>query len=416
MLLKVQEIGFLFKSSKILDEVTFQVKSGEILGVMGPNGSGKTTLLRCITHVLKPSHGTILVGRRDVTSLSRKEIAQTIGVVPQSSTVDFAFTAFEIVMMGRTPHISRFGPESKKDYEIARKAMHQTDTLHLSDRIFDELSGGEKQRVIIARALCQQPRILLLDEPTIHLDIGSQFEIMDLVKRLSRREKIAVIAVLHDLNLAASYCDSLILLNRGTIVSAGPPKDVLTPENIRKTYNIQVLVGRHPLTNAPFVTPYSSPGQQRKGVTIHVVCGGGSGSHLLSFLSSRSFNVTAGVLNVLDSDFETAKALNVTVVGEIPFSQITEESAEANISLAKQADIVVLTDFPVGFGNLKNVEVIEAALDMNIPVIVIDATPVEEKDFTDGTLSEYFARLRNKGAFFVESTEEALERIRTWRR
>ena len=410
MLLQIEDVDFYYESSKILNKITFQVKKGEILGVMGPNGSGKTTLLRCISNVLTPVHGTVLIDRQHVTSLTRKEIAQTIGVVPQSSHIDFAFTAFEIVMMGRTPHIGRFGRESVKDYEIARKAMQKTDTLHLSDRLFDELSGGEKQRVIVARALCQQPRILLLDEPTIHLDMGCQFEIMDLVKELCTQEDMVVVTVLHDLNLAAQYCDNIILLDSGAIVSAGPPNNVLTPENIKKTYDIHVLVGRHPLTNAPFITPYKPP-KMDKAITIHVVCGGGSGSHLMSLLSYKSFTITAGVLNVLDSDFETAKTLNIEVVGEIPFSQIGEESEKMNIDLVKKADIIVLTDFPVGFGNLKNIEVVEKALDMHKLVIVINMTSIEEKDFADGLLKEYLTRLKGKGALFVRNIEEALRTI-----
>lgn len=415
MLLKIENIDFYYKSTKILDRITFQVKSGEFLGIMGPNGSGKTTLLRCITNVLKPCRGTVLIDRNEVHTLTRKEIAKTMGVVPQTSTVDFAFTVFEIVLMGRTPHIDDFGRESAKDYEIVRNAMEVTNTSHLSDRIFEELSGGEHQRVIIARALAQQPQILLLDEPTIHLDIGCQLELLDLIRRLGKQEEIVVIAVFHDLNLAAQYCDSLILLDNGRIVSAGLPEHVLTPENIKKVYNIGAFVRRHPLTNAPYVTPYVSPRKEKsKGITVHLVCGGGSGSHLMSLLSNNSFDVTAGVLNVLDSDFRTARALTMTVVGEIPFSQITQKSAETNLDLAKKADIVVLTDFPVGFGNLKNIEVAETALKMGTTVIVVDSTPLEEKDFTEGILKEHFTRLKAGGALVVKSVDEAFDAIENY--
>ncbi len=409
MLLRIEGIDFRYESTIVLDRVTFEVKSGEFLGVMGPNGSGKTTLLKCLTRVLKPYRGTVLIDRQDITLLNRKKIAQTVGVVPQSSEISFAFTVFDIVLMGRTPHIKTFGLESEKDYEITRKALELTRTRHLSERTFDQLSGGEKQRVIIARALAQEPHILLLDEPTIHLDIGCQFEILNLVRTLCKQEEMVLIAVLHDLNQASQFCDRLILLNNGTVVSIGTPEDVLTPENIKKTYNVDVLLNNHPVTNALYVTPYTIPEKACGGV-IHVVCGGGSGSHLMHILS-RTFTVTTGVLNVLDSDFKTARSLNITVVGEIPFSQITEESSKTNAALVKEADIVVLTDFPVGFGNLKNVEAVETALDRNTPVIVIDSTPVEEKDFTDGELKDHFSRLKEKGALFVKNIHEAVEKI-----
>ena len=409
MLLRIEGIDFRYESTIVLDRVTFEVKSGEFLGVMGPNGSGKTTLLKCLTRVLKPYRGTVLIDRQDITLLNRKKIAQTVGVVPQSSEINFAFTVFDIVLMGRTPHIKTFGLESKKDYEITRKALELTRTLHLSERTFDQLSGGEKQRVIIARALAQEPHILLLDEPTIHLDIGCQFEILNLVRTLCKQEEMVLIAVLHDLNQASQFCDRLILLNNGTVVSIGTPKDVLTPVNIKKAYNVDVLLNNHPVTNALYVTPYTIP-QKAHGGVIHIVCGGGSGSHLMNILSC-TFTVTAGVLNVLDSDFKTARSLNITVVGEIPFSQITEESSKINAGLVKEADIVVLTDFPVGFGNLKNVEAVETALDRNTPVIVIDSTPVEEKDFTDGELKDHFSSLKEKGALFVKNIHEAVEKI-----
>ena len=418
MLLKVKNIDFSYESSKTLDDITFQVKGEVFLGVMGPNGSGKTTLLRCISNVLSPHHGTVLIDKNDIRSLRRKDIAKNIGVVPQTSKVDFAFTVLEIVLMGRTPHIEGFKTESSMDYEITRNAMKSTNTLHLSDRAFDELSGGEKQRVIIARALAQQPKILLLDEPTVHLDISCQFEIMDLVKRLNEQEKIVVISVFHDLNLAAQYCDNLLLLDDGKIVSIGPPDDVLTPENIKNTYHVDVIIKKHPFMNTPYVTPYVPLKQQdcQKEITVHIVCGGGSGSQLMMLLSNNSLNITAGVLNVLDSDFETAKTLNVTVVGEIPFSQITQKSHETNIDLIKKADLVLLTDFPVGFGNLKNIEAVEIARDMNIPVIVIESTLLEQKDFTDGELKKYFTRLKNKKALFVGDTEEACKIVEEFHR
>lgn len=413
MLLKIDNLDFLYQSSKVLDEVTFEVKSGEFLGIMGPNGSGKTTLLRCISNVLSPQVGTVFIDGKNVQKLSKKEIAKKIGVVPQTSNIDFAFTVAELVLMGRTPHVERFKSENTYDFEITEKAMKLTNILHLAERTFDELSGGEKQRVIIARALAQEPQILLLDEFTVHLDINSQFEILKLVRNLSKEKEIVVMAVFHDLNLAAQYSDKLILLDNGKIISMGLPEEVLTPENIQKAYHIDAIVKRHPITNTPHVTPclFTKNDKKRKGRSVHVVCGGGSGSDIMRLLLDKGFKVTTGVLNILDSDFETAKNLKIPVIGELPFSQITNESHKSNIELIKKADVVVVTDFQIGLGNLKNIEAAETALDSKMPVVIIDSSPISHKDFIGGDLEKHFNQLREKQAVFVRNPEEALKII-----
>lgn len=413
MIIDIAGVSFKYESLDVLKDVTFNAKKGEFLGIMGPNGSGKTTMLKCISNTLTPNCGVILIDKTDVKSFSRKDAAKQMAVVPQATDIDFSFTIEEIVLMGRTPYLGGFRSESGKDRKIAQEAMDATNVSHLSKRTFDQLSGGEKQRAIIARAICQEPKILLLDEPTTHLDIGCQLEILDLVKKLNIEKNIVVIGVFHDLNLAARYCDNLLLLDCGKVVSRGTPEQVLTPKNIKQTYNVDVLVEKHPLTNTPYVTPYFSKTQKRfkNEQTVHIVCGGGSGTRLMKLLTNHSYNISAGVLNVLDSDFLTAKELNITVIGEIPFSEISKKSNEANLELIKKADIVVLTDFPVGFGNLKNIESVEAAQAMSIPIVVVDSTPIEKKDFAGGALETSLARLEENGAMFAKNVEEAFEKI-----
>ncbi|MDD2666563.1 MAG: ABC transporter ATP-binding protein [Methanocellales archaeon] len=240
MKLDIKGISFSYDSVKALDNITFEVNEGEILGVTGPNGSGKTTLLRCINRVLKPKIGTIFLDKEDILELDRKEIAKNIGVVPQNATIHFPFTVFDIVLMGRTPHLGRLDRETSKDLEVAKNAMRITNTQHLADRLIDEVSGGEKQRIIIARALTQEPKILLLDEPTLHLDINHQLEVLELIKRLARKNRLIVVLVSHDLNLANRYCDRLMLINSSKIHAIGKPQEVLTRENIEDVYNIEV--------------------------------------------------------------------------------------------------------------------------------------------------------------------------------
>jgi iron complex transport system ATP-binding protein len=242
MRLRVQGIEFCYDSVPVLKDAGFEAVEGEIVAVLGPNGSGKTTLLRCMNRALTPTKGTVLVEEKDLASLSRKEVAQEMAVVPQNCVITFPFTAMEIVLMGRNPSLDRFKRETKADLEIVHQAMQATGVTGLADRHMNQLSGGERQRVVIARALAQKPKILLLDEPTLHLDVNHQMDIMDLVRDLARRERLTVIMVSHDLNLAARYCDKAILLDEGKVLAAGTVPEVLTQENVLKVFKIRSLV------------------------------------------------------------------------------------------------------------------------------------------------------------------------------
>lgn len=249
MLLKIKNVSFSYESVKALDNITFEARDGEVLGIIGPNGSGKTTLLRCINRVLKPKVGTVLIDEEDISKLDRREIARKIGVVPQHSTI-FPFTVFEVVLMGRFPHINMLSGENQNDLKIVKNAMKLTGTLHLSERLIDELSGGEMQRVIIARALAQEPDVLLLDEPTLHLDINHQLEVLELIRKITEDKRLITILVSHDLNLAARYCDKLMLLNSGKVHSIGSVREVLTAEKLEEVYHVKVEVNYHQPTQS----------------------------------------------------------------------------------------------------------------------------------------------------------------------
>jgi len=250
----VKNLRFKYDESWVLDGLSFEVREGEILGIIGPNGSGKTTILRILSRVLIPQEGEVYIRGKNLLELEQKEIAQIIGVVPQDTYFPFPFTVGEVVLMGRSPWLSGFGFESSEDLQIASQAMALTNTLSFSSRLIFELSGGERQRTIIARALAQQPQIMLLDEPTVYLDIGHQIEIYDLIKKLNAEKKLTLIIVSHDLNLASEYCDCLILLDAGRIYKMGSPKEVITEENLSRVYQSKVLVEENPVTGAPRVT------------------------------------------------------------------------------------------------------------------------------------------------------------------
>jgi iron complex transport system ATP-binding protein len=409
VLLSVDGVECRYGSVKVLEDVSLSVKEGDFVGILGPNGSGKTTLLKSISRTLKPHKGIILLNKADIYTLKGIDIAKQMAVVPQDGSVGFSFAALDVVLMGRNPHLSRFQMESEKDMAIARKAMNLTNTWYLAQRPINELSGGERQRVIIARALAQEPKVLLLDEPITHLDIINQLEIMDLVKDLCVKEGLIILAVFHDLNLAARYCTSAILLKNGKIFSAGDVAEVLTSKNIKSVFNVDAIVKKHLVTNSVFVIPLSpkkSPPSRK--CSIHLICGAGTGTALMKILLDEGYSVTAGVLNVLDTDFETAQFLKIPVTTEAPFSPITEKMYKANLAMISKASTLVLTSVPFGYGNLQNLEVAHEALERGIPTYVIEEVPVERRDFTKGKAKALLTELKSKGAVFVKNQNELL--------
>ena len=414
MALEIKGVDIFYGSLKVLEGVDFSAAHGELLGIIGPNGSGKTTLLRTISRILKPKIGTILLEGKEVREMKDKEFSRNFAAVPQDTTVNFDFSVLDIVLMGRNPHLGRIELESEKDIEIARRSMKLTNCWHLAERQITELSGGERQLVIIARALTQEPRVLLLDEPTSHLDINYQIEIMELMMRLTSHEGLIVIAVIHDLNLAAQYCDHLVLLDKGKIVAMGSQQDVLTAENIKKTFGADVIVKRHAVTNLCYISPVpptskrptESSSKNNADTTIHLICGGGEGASLMHLLSEKGYKVTAGVVNMLDTDYEVAQLLNISVVTEAPFSPISEDVFQAHLALIEKADVVVLCSIPFGFGNLKNMDAAEEALGMSKSVLIFVDKRMEDRDFTGGKATEQFVKLQNNGAVSVKNQRD----------
>lgn len=414
--LKICGVECYYGSLKVLNNVNFSINAGEFVGLLGPNGSGKTSLLKTISRSLKPKVGTIYLNEADIYRMKGREAAKNVAVVPQDTSVTFDFTALDIVLMGRHPYISRFKIESEKDIVIAKKAMELTDTWHLAERPINELSGGEKQLVIIARALTQEPKVLLLDEPTTHLDINHQIEIMDLLREICKKRKLVVLAVFHDFNLAARYCDSAILLKNGNIFSIGPINMVLTSENIKKVFRVNMIVKRDPITNLLYMVPLStsrSKTTQSKNMIVHVICGGGTGAPIMKTLLEHGYSVTTGVLNMLDPDYDAACTLGISVAKEAPFSPITEEAHEANLAMIDKASAIVIGNVPFGYGNLKNLKAAEAALERGKVVIVVEENPIQQRDFTNGRAQNLVSRLKNKGAIVVKSYGEILSKLET---
>ena len=253
--LVVHNVSYAYGMTPILKNISFSVQKGSFYIIIGPNGSGKTTLMRIMAGSGKFQKGRVEIMGRHGRQYSRPELARTIAFVPQNISDDFSFTVREVVLMGRSPHQGVLGLERKEDGKILKQAMAFTGVEHLAHRKIDQLSGGERQRVFIARAICQEPRIILLDEPTAALDLAHQVRIMDLMEKLKNEKGVTVIMVSHDINLAAMYGDCLLLLKEGRIVSQGRTDEVLTFGTLEKAYGCLLLVDKSPLGDFPRITP-----------------------------------------------------------------------------------------------------------------------------------------------------------------
>jgi iron complex transport system ATP-binding protein len=253
--LAAERVAFGYGTAPVLGDVSVALHAGELVGLIGPNGAGKTTLVRLLAGVVEPRAGRVLLDGGPLAARSRRERARALAFVPQDPRVEFPFTALEIVLMGRAPYLDGLGFAGARDLALARGALEHLELAGLEGRTLDALSGGERQRVFLARALVQEPRVLLLDEPTTHLDVRHQASILEVVRRRVRANGLAALAVLHDLNLAAIACDRLVLLDGGRIAVEGRASDVLTPEHLATAFGARVHVGRPPADAGPVVLP-----------------------------------------------------------------------------------------------------------------------------------------------------------------
>lgn len=254
-LLSVNNVFFRYDSKTVLNDFKLTLSHGELVGIVGPNGCGKSTLLNLISGVLKPNTGTILINGMDIKGFSSKEIAKKVAVVPQIATIPPNLQAMEVALMGRTPYLGTLQWESNEDYKKVRDSMEMTNCWELHNQRIGMVSGGERQRIILARALVQDTPILLLDEPTASLDLGSQINTFELLIRLINVAKKAILVAIHDITLASQYCDRIILVHKGSKIAEGTPTEVLTTENLHTVYGIETDLMSHPRTGLPVVIP-----------------------------------------------------------------------------------------------------------------------------------------------------------------
>ena len=373
----------------VLKDLSCSIPDGRFVGLVGPNGAGKTTLLRTIAATLSPETGTVRIGGEDVHSLSSKAASRLVATVPQDTSVSFDFDVRDVVSMGRNPHLSRFRGPGEIDRAYVERALARTETAKFADRPINEVSGGERQRVLLARALAQDAPVLLLDEPIASLDVHHQVRTLELVGDLVEEGK-TVVAAIHDLNLAAHFCDELVLLADGEIVATGSPAEVLTADNLERTFGTRAVVSSHPVTGSVYVTALPERGHGSRDERVHVIGGGGTAARLLYLLSAAGFEVSAGPLNEGDSDLESARLLGLETVVEGPFAPIGEDASDEATALAREADVTVVADVEFGPGNLPCLDVAGES----DRLILVEERPFADRNYAGERARNRYEELR----------------------
>jgi len=388
--LKLNNVNLGYHKHTVVKGVSLEVCTGEVVGLIGPNGSGKSTLLKALCGLLQPSSGNVTLDDIEIAKISRETLACKIGIVPQLPSLPDSFTVLDTVLMGRYPHLGLMRYESKRDIAIVCEAIRRTGIEHLTDRRVGETSGGERQRVVIARALAQEPRFLLLDEPTAHLDIQHQLEVMELVTSLAG-SGLGIAIALHDFSLASRFCHRLVMLKDGSVFREGTPKDVMTTENIKHVFGVTAMIYSD-LASGPLVvnTAISRTDSDNSHQRIHIIGGGGSAAGIMHHLHNEGYRLTIGVLNQGDTDLSTARALGIEAVVIYAFAAVDDAAHQRNLELATQADCCIVSNVAFGWGNLRNLEAASVARRL----ILIDDIPISERDYTDNQATEIYNTLK----------------------
>jgi len=394
----------------VVHDIELTVGRGELVGLVGPNGAGKSTLLKAITGAADVLAGTITVAGIPLADVDTRDRARVVAVVPQSLPSLFAFTAREFVAMGRHPHMGRLELLSDADENVIDRVMHLTDTDRLADERVDTLSGGDLQRLTLAQALAQEPQVLLLDEPTSHLDLNHRLQVLDLVRTLAN-DGLAVLGVFHDLDLAARYSDRLAVVHDGGLAACGPPEAVLTSDLVREVFSVRAVVGIDAVTGTVAVTPVlrEDAAVASTGCRVFVVGGSGAAAGLMRRLALAGFEISACALSRGDVDQAVAEALGIEYVQLPPFAAMTAEDSAAVEALARAADIRIVAEVPFGGSNLANLQATVAA---GLPLVFVGGF-AGERDFAAGAALALVREAMSSGALQVADADHAIAAART---
>lgn len=392
--------------NEVVKNCSFTVDSGEFVGIIGPNGAGKSTLLRGLRNMQPLSAGTVRIFGRDAHSLGDKQAARLIGYMQQDTQIGFGFTALDVVLTGRYPYLSWWCNESARDREIALSSMEFTGTRPLADKPVNQVSGGERQRIFLAKVLTQETPLIFLDEPTANLDLTYQEEIFRYCRAICATGK-TVLLIAHDIKLAAKFCSRLILLAGGRILADGLPKAVITAERLEQAYGLHSAVFTNQVTGKLDIHTYRNLAGKAAAGSVHVVGGGGTTGAILRALYERGFRLGAGVLQGGDTDADVAAAFGAEIVLGRPFSTIDAALAKQNRQRIAEADLVVLGNLYYGQQNLDNLRAAFSAERL----IVIEDSSLAERDFTGGVATDLYRQLLRTPQTQVYTLVQFLDRL-----
>lgn len=414
-MIEVQRVHFAYPGASCLfTGLEMQVQQGEILGIVGPNGAGKSTLLKLLRGRLVPQQGAVywpLLGSWPVHRLRRHRVAAQAAVVPQTAAAAFGYTVWQLVAMGRyaQPQLS-----GQREQAIVEQALALTDTWPLRQRTLAQLSGGEQQRVLVARALVQQTPVLLLDEPTSSLDLRHQRQLLDLLVRLNGQQGKTIVHICHDLAMAAEISHRVLLLGaEAEDWEIGSPAEVMTEPKLQQALQVPVQVFPHPLTGRPQITTSSAmPRSSCPAVSIHLLCGGGSAGDLLRPLHMAGHHLTLGPLNMGDSDRDLALALGLPVITEKPFSPLSQATLQEARQWLRSIQVLVVAPTAWGWGNEPQLALAEEALTQGKKVVFVGQHA--QLDYTGGRAWQRIRQLYDTGAWACASIGELVEALTTW--
>ncbi|WP_110953454.1 ABC transporter ATP-binding protein [Anaerosinus massiliensis] len=404
--LAAEHVSVTIGQQQILDDLNLQAREGEFIGIIGPNGAGKSTFLKALRGLNKNISGSVKIFGKEMAQFDDKEIARKIAYMQQDVNLDFGFSVLKVVLAGRYPYLSWWQNEGKSDYEIARNYMRFTGVEDLAAKKVNQLSGGECQRVLLAKVLAQETPLLYLDEPTASLDLAYQEEIFRYCQKLCKEGK-TILIVVHDIRLAAKFCSRLVLLADGKIIEDGRPEKVITKENLKQAFQLDAVVYKNPITGILDIHTLGNrlPLIQQK--KVHIIGGNGSSGEMIRALYKWGFDISIGILEKNDIDAAVAEAFAVHRMIVPNYQQINAEQKLAVQRFVENADWVILTNDTYTEENYFNLEL--AFFSRNL--IVIEDTPIDTRDFTQQKASRLYESLLQRKKVRVEKSNTFLKQF-----
>lgn len=382
-MLRTNNLSVGYDKKVVVCDINIEVKNGEILCLLGSNGAGKTTILRSLSKLITPIKGEIYLNDMDINHISRKTLSKKMALVLTNRLLGDLMTVQDVVNMGRYPYTGFFGTLSKKDLMMVDDSLESVNALHLKKRYFDELSDGEKQKVLVARALVQEPEIIILDEPTTHLDIKHRLELMNILKKLSKEKSISVILSLHEIDIALKSCDKVALVKNNKVIAYGQPEDMVDENMINSLYelddkNFNNLLGAVEISN-------------KSKNEVFIIGGGGKATPIYRAFTKRGIGIYSGIIHENDIDYEIGRTMGIKLFTEKPFESISDESFDLAIRNLNNSKIIIDTGFSVGETNKRNIDIIKEALKLDKKV--------------------YSFRTKNEGNDYYKSLSDNIEYV-----